>query len=43
MEVPCCSGLFYMIKEALKQAGKNMDVKETVIGIKGEVLSSINK
>jgi len=44
MEVPCCSGLLHITEEALKQANKNMDVKETVIGIKGEILSSsINK
>jgi len=43
MEVPCCSGLLYIVKEALKQVGKNTDVKETVIGIKGEILSSTNK
>jgi len=43
MEVPCCSGLLYIVKEALKHVGKDIDVKETVIGIKGEILSSTNK
>jgi len=44
MEVPCCSGLSYIVKEALKQANKNLNVKETVIGIKGEIISSsLNK
>jgi len=40
MEVPCCSGLLHITKEALKQASKNPDVKETIIGIKGNILSS---
>ena len=39
MEVPCCSGLVYMAKEAIKQSGKDIPVSSVNIGIKGEVLS----
>jgi len=38
MEVPCCSGLTRMAKEALRMAGKDLPVKEVVVGIKGDVL-----
>jgi hypothetical protein len=39
MEVPCCSGMTMILKEALKKSGKNIPFTETVIGIKGDVLS----
>lgn len=39
MEVPCCGGLIYMAKEALKASGKDIPLNEVVIGIKGEILS----
>ena len=39
MEVPCCSGLVYMAKEAIKQSGKNIPLNSVTIGIKGDVLS----
>ncbi|MBN2807962.1 MAG: 4Fe-4S binding protein [Deltaproteobacteria bacterium] len=38
MEVPCCSGLPVAVKKALQKAGKNVPVKEMVIGLKGEIL-----
>ncbi len=37
MEVPCCGGLTHIVKEAIKQSGKNIPYGETVIGIKGDV------
>ena len=37
MEVPCCFGLMHIIKEAKKQSGKDIPLKEITIGIKGEV------
>ncbi len=37
MEVPCCSGLTYMVKSALQQAEKDIPLKEVTIGIKGEI------
>ena len=36
MEVPCCSGLVYMVKQAMQQAGKDLPLKEVTIGIKGD-------
>jgi ferredoxin len=39
MEVPCCGGLIYLAKEAIKASGKDIPVSETVIGVKGEILS----
>ncbi len=37
MEVPCCSGLVYMIKQALQQSGKEIQLKEVTISIKGDI------
>jgi Pyruvate/2-oxoacid:ferredoxin oxidoreductase delta subunit len=39
MEVPCCSGLVHMAREAIKASGKNIPLKEVTIGIRGEVLA----
>ena len=38
MEVPCCGGLVRLVEEAAKGAGKNIPLKKTKIGIKGQVL-----
>jgi NAD-dependent dihydropyrimidine dehydrogenase PreA subunit len=38
MVVPCCSGLNYMVKEAMNQSGKNIPVEEVVISLEGEVM-----
>jgi ferredoxin len=37
MEVPCCSGLVHMSKQAMKLAGKVIPLKEVTIGIKGDL------
>ena len=37
MEVPCCSGLVYMVKQAMQLSGKNIPLKEVTIGIKGDL------
>ena len=37
MEVPCCSGLVHMAKQALQLAGKDIPLREVTIGIKGDV------
>jgi len=37
MEVPCCSGLVYMAREAVKMSGISVPVSEITIGIHGEV------
>ncbi|MBE0433163.1 4Fe-4S dicluster domain-containing protein [candidate division WOR-3 bacterium] len=42
MEVPCCSGLTRIIQEAKKRAGRDIPLKEIVIGIKGELLDAVN-
>jgi hypothetical protein len=39
MEVPCCSGMTMILKEALKKSGMNIPFTEVVIGIKGDLLS----
>lgn len=39
MEVPCCFGLAGMIKQAVKDAGKDIAVKTVNIGIKGNIIS----
>ena len=36
MEVPCCAGLNYMVKQAMQLAGKDIPLKEVTIGIKGD-------
>ena len=38
MEVPCCGGLDIVAREALKASGRDIPLKEIVIGIRGEVL-----
>lgn len=39
MEVPCCGGMTAILKEALKRSGKSIPFTETIIGIKGDLLS----
>lgn len=39
MEVPCCSGLAYMAKQAIYACGKEIPFKEVIIGIKGDLKS----
>jgi len=39
MTVPCCSGLFRIVEEAVALSGKNMPIKRVVIGLEGKVLS----
>jgi len=38
MEVPCCGGLIYLAKEAVKASGKDIPIEEIVIGIKGDIV-----
>jgi ferredoxin len=37
MEVPCCSGLTYMAKEAARLSGKGTPITELTVSVKGEV------
>lgn len=38
MEVPCCSGLPAVVKEALNETGSSIPLEEIVISIRGELL-----
>ena len=40
MEVPCCSGLVYLVKTALEQSGKSIPLKEVTISTGGEILAT---
>jgi len=39
MQVPCCGGMSVILKQALKQCGREIPLREIVVGVKGEVLS----
>ena len=39
MEVPCCAGLVHMAKQAISASGKDIPLKEVLIGIRGDVIS----
>ena len=39
MEVPCCSGLVHMARQAIQLSGKDIPLKEVTIGIKGDLKS----
>jgi hypothetical protein len=39
MEVPCCAGLVHMAKQAIGASGKDIPLKEVMVGIRGDVLS----
>ena len=39
MEVPCCSGLVYMTKQAIQLSGKDIPFKEVTASIKGDLKS----
>lgn len=39
MEVPCCSGLLALAKEAAGKAARKIPVKRIVVGIKGDIVS----
>jgi len=41
MEVPCCSGMLHMAKEAINASGKDIPLEEIVVGIRGEVKAEI--
>ena len=37
MEVPCCSGLVHMAKEAVRSSGRDIPVREVMVGVEGEL------
>ena len=39
MEVTCCSGLAHMAKQAISSSGRDISLKEVVIGVRGDVKS----
>ncbi|MBM3708913.1 MAG: 4Fe-4S dicluster domain-containing protein [Actinobacteria bacterium] len=39
MEVPCCFGMLGIVRQALKDSGKDIPVEEITIGIKGNVIT----
>jgi ferredoxin len=43
MEVPCCVGLVRLVEEAVKDSGRNIPVRKTKIGIKGEVIGRTSR
>ena len=38
MEVPCCSALVRIVKTAVSECGRNVEVRETVIGKDGKII-----
>ncbi len=38
MEVPCCGGVKVILERAMEKAGKSIAMRETVIGIRGDIL-----
>jgi len=43
MEVPCCFGLYTIVKEALASAGRNVPLKQEIIGVKGNRINKRQK
>jgi NAD-dependent dihydropyrimidine dehydrogenase PreA subunit len=39
MEVPCCSGLVHMAKQAISGSGKDIPLREVTVGVRGELKS----
>ena len=37
-QVPCCFGLMRLVTEAIKRSGKDIPLKQSIIGIKGDML-----
>lgn len=40
MEVPCCFGLYHLVKKALDSSGKTIPLRQEIIGIKGDNIST---
>ena len=39
MEVPCCSGITHMAKQAIAASGKEIPLRDVTIGMRGEIKS----
>lgn len=42
MEVPCCFGLVHLVHQSLKESGGRIPLKLTKVGIKGDVLETVD-
>jgi len=38
MEVPCCGGLFQLVKQALEFSEREIKLRAVIVNIKGEVI-----
>ncbi len=38
MEVPCCTGLAFMVKKAMELAGKSIPMEQVIINTRGEII-----
>ncbi len=38
MEVPCCGGLRWAAQQAMEASGKNLPLREVIVGIRGDIL-----
>jgi len=43
MEVPCCRGIQVLVEQTIKASGKEIPLKEVVIGIKGDKKAEVTK
>jgi hypothetical protein len=41
MQVPCCSGLAQLAKQAVEQANREVPITVVIIGVQGEILQSV--
>jgi hypothetical protein len=39
MEVPCCGGMTAVLAEAIRRSGKDLPLRETIIGVRGDLLA----
>jgi ferredoxin len=39
MEVPCCSGLVHMAKQAIQASGRDIPLREVMVSIRGDLMS----
>ncbi|MCE5269918.1 4Fe-4S binding protein [bacterium] len=43
MEVPCCTGLAFMARRAIQATGRDIPLRLTRIGIRGEILETVDQ
>lgn len=41
MEVPCCSGLVYLVKQALELCGRDVEIKDITVSIDGTATTTL--